>query len=466
MAEKMLRYDFTNVRAEAVGAAGLGAEDWAAAESYLGRVYAQAQAARSSWGFTKLPYRDGEADALIALANELASQCDNFVVIGIGGSALGAIALHSSCNPPFYNLMPRESRGNRPRLFIPDNIDPVLISNLLATLDPARTIVNVVAKSGSTAETMANFLVVQAWLQRAVGSAWTKHVVITTDPEKGALRALARERGLRALEIPPDVGGRFSVLTPVGLLPAAVEGIEIKALLRGARDMLERCGGSEWRHDPAFMNAAIHYLYDVRKQIRIHVMMPYAQGLRDVADWFRQLWAESLGKRVNRRGEVVQCGPTPVNALGATDQHSQVQLYVEGPVDKLFTFIHVDQFSVQTSIPAGFSDDPAFSYLSGQSLNKLLHAEEFATRAALTKAGRPHVAIALPAINPYYVGQLLMFLELQTAYAGELYDINAFDQPGVEQGKIFTYALMGRAGYDAARAELKGMELSRPDCII
>jgi len=466
MAEKILRYDYTNARAEAVGAAGLTTHDMAEAEAHLARVYTQAQAARSGWGFTKLPYREAEADMLTALGNELAAQCDDFVVIGIGGSALGAIALHSSCNPPFYNYSSRQARGNRPRMFVPDNIDPLLIGNLLATLNPARTIVNVIAKSGSTAETMANFLVVRAWLEQALGSDWKSHVVLTTDPAKGALRALATSHNLRCLDIPPDVGGRFSVLTPVGLLPAAVEGIEIKALLRGARDMLERCAGTDWRRDPAFFNAALHYLFDVRKNIRMNVLMPYAQSLRDIADWFRQLWAESLGKRVNRRGEVVHCGLTPINALGATDQHSQVQLYVEGPVDKLFTFIHTDQFAVQTAIPKGFSTDPAFAYLSGQTLNKLLHAEEFATRAALTKAGRPNATISLPAINPYYIGQLLLFFELQTAYAGELYDINAFDQPGVEQGKVFTYALMGREGYEAARAELKQMELARPDCII
>lgn len=467
MAEtKVLRYDYTNARAEAVGAAGLSAQEFAAAEAQLARVYTQAQAARASWGFTKLPYRAADAEMLAALGNELATQCDDFVVIGIGGSALGALALHTSCNPPFYNVMTREARGGRPRMFVPDNIDPLLISNLLSTLNPARTIVNVIAKSGSTAETMANFLVVRGWLEQALGSDWSKHIILTTDPEKGALRTLANTHKLRCLDIPPDVGGRFSVLTPVGLLPAAVEGIEIKALLNGARDMLERCAGTEWRRDPAFFNAAVHYLFDVRKNIRMNVLMPYAQSLRDIADWFRQLWAESLGKRVNRRGEVVQCGLTPINALGATDQHSQVQLYVEGPVDKLFTFIHVDQFSVQTPIPQGFSNDPAFTYLAGQSLNKLLHAEEFATRAALTKAGRPNVTIALPAVNPYYIGQLLLFFELQTAYAGELYDINAFDQPGVEQGKVFTYALMGREGYEAARDELKHMELARPDCIV
>ena len=195
-------------------------------------------------------------------------------------------------------------------------------------------------------------------------------------------------------------------------------------------------------------------------------MMPYCQKLRDIADWFRQLWAESLGKRLNRNNEEIFCGLTPVKALGATDQHSQVQLYVEGPLDKLFTLLHVEQFGNQLPIPEAFDDEPAFAYLGGHSLNKLLHAEEYATQAALTKAKRPNLTISLPAVNAYYIGQLLYFFELQTAYAGELYNIDAFDQPGVEQGKIFTYALMGREGYEEARDELESTSLSDPEKII
>jgi glucose-6-phosphate isomerase len=379
---------------------------------------------------------------------------------------LGNIALHSSLNPPFYNLATREARGERPRVHVPDNVDPLLVGNLLETLDPARTCVNVIAKSGSTAETLANFLVVRAFLEGALGHAWTDHVVFTTDPQKGALRALGKELDITMLDVPPNVGGRFSVLSPVGLLSASVEGIEVKALLQGAAAMHARCQCEEWRANPAFFNAVVHYLFDVKKGVRMNVMMPYAQSLREIADWFRQLWAESLGKQVDREGQPITCGLTPIKALGATDQHSQVQLYVEGPADKLTTFLHVDQFPTTTEIPAAFADEPAFACLGGRSLNELLHAEETATRAALAKAGRPSTTIALPVINAYYLGQLLFMFELQTAYAGELYNIDAFDQPGVEQGKIFTYALMGRAGYEQGRAELEQMKLSDPQCLI
>jgi len=464
MPDACVKLDYTLACADAVGPHGLAPSDFDS--DALARIYDQARRVAPQWGFTQLPARLDSADALVGLGDTLAKECDDFVVIGIGGSALGNITLHASLNPPSYNLASREARGDRPRIHVPDNVDPVLIASLLDTLVPERTCVNVIAKSGSTAETLANFLVVRALLEQGVGAGWTDHVVFTTDPEKGALRALGRELGIRMLEVPPNVGGRFSVLSPVGLLSASVEGIEVKALLQGAQAMLERCQCADWRANPAFFNAVLHYLFDVRKGVRMNVMMPYAQSLREIADWFRQLWAESLGKCVDRSGQPIECGLTPIKALGATDQHSQVQLYVEGPPDKFTTFLHVDQFPVTTTITPAFKDEAAFAYLGGRTLNELLHAEEKATRAALAKAGRPSVTISLPAVNAYYLGQLLFMFELQTAYAGELYNIDAFDQPGVEQGKIFTYALMGRDGYADARRELEGMQLSNPQCVI
>ncbi len=467
MSDTFLRLDYTNVLDSAVGADnGLTGQDFSSATPEIEAAFARARAARASWGFAKLPYAEDRAAEITELASELAADCEDFVVIGIGGSALGNIALHTSLNLAFYNYLPREERGDRPRVHVPDNVDPLFIKGLLSALDPRKTTFNVIAKSGSTAETLANFLVVRDFLAKELGEAWKERIVFTTDPEKGALRKLANELGIRALEVPPDVGGRFSVLSPVGLLSAAIEGVEIGALLDGARKTDERCRAGKWRDDPAFFSAVIHYLFDKRKNVRLSVMMPYCQRLREVADWFRQLWAESLGKRVDRQGREIFCGLTPIKALGATDQHSQVQLYTEGPADKLVTFLHVDEFGVQTEIPRAFEDEAAFAYLGGHTLNELLHAEEYATRAALTKAGRPSLTVSLPAVNPYYIGQLLYFLELQTAYAGELYDIDAFDQPGVEQGKVFTYALMGREGYEGARAELESMILSDPGAVM
>jgi glucose-6-phosphate isomerase len=248
------------------------------------------------------------------------------------------------------------------------------------------------------------------------------------------------------------VGGRFSVLSAVGLLSAAVTGIDIHKLLQGAAEMDALCQKSKklWEN-PALTGAALHYLMDKAKGKNIHVMMPYSHALRDVSDWFRQLWAESLGKRSDRAGKRVHTGQTPEKAIGVTDQHSVMQLYVEGPFDKVVTFLTVDEFRATVPIPPAFPEFSAVNYLGGHTLNELMAAEQRATELALTQNGKPNCALRLDRVDEETVGALLYLLEMQTAYTGELYNINAFDQPGVELGKEFTYGLMGRKGFEAKR---------------
>ena len=249
--------------------------------------------------------------------------------------------------------------------------------------------------------------------------------------------------------VPQNVGGRFSVLSPVGLISAAFTGIDIEKLLLGAEMMDKKCDTDDLFSNPAALFAAIQYLFYWQKR-PISVMMPYSNALYAVADWYRQLWAESLGKKTDRKGNTVDVGPTPVKALGATDQHSQVQLYIEGPHDKIITFLSVESFAKTVKIPS-FDNH----YLGKHTLNGLLKAEEEATRLALTKEGRPNLTISIPKITPETIGQLLYMLELATAYAGELFDIEAFDQPGVELGKQLTYALMGREGFEDTKKEIE-----------
>lgn len=316
---------------------------------------------------------------------------------------------------------------------------------------------NVITKSGGTAETMSEFLVFRDAVIRKLGpERHIEHIVITTDPEKGELREIVRTHGYTSLPIPPDVGGRFSVLSAVGLLSAAVTGIDIHKLLKGAAEMDKICKSSDklWEN-PALTGAALHYLMDKAKGKNIQVMMPYSHALRDVADWFRQLWAESLGKRVDRAGKVVHTGQTPEKAVGATDQHSVMQLYIEGPFDKVVTFLTVDEFNTTVEIPAAFEEYDSVKYLGGHTLNELINAEQRATELSLTQSGKPNCAIRLRRVDEQSVGALLFLLEMQTAYAGELYNINAFDQPGVELGKNFTYGLMGRKGFEAKRKEVE-----------
>lgn len=434
--------DFTNALAATVGAEhGIGDNDLTAMKERAATAHAAVEQARAdnNLGFSTLPYTEqGLVDRIKEIAGDVSQNFSDFVVLGIGGSALGNIAVHSALNHPFYNMLQDETH---PRLYVLDNVDPDFVSSVMDMLPLEKTCFNVITKSGTTAETMSQFLVFrQLLLDRLGEEAYKKQVVATTDPEKGVLRKIANEEGLRTLPIPPSVGGRFSVLTPVGLLSAAVTGIDIDALLAGARAMDQLCkDGSNLWANPAVLNAVIHYIMDVNKHKPMAVMMPYVQCLRDVADWFRQLLAESLGKKFDRTGAAVHVGTTPIKALGATDQHSQIQLYMEGPADKFITFIGVDKYHRDVTIPCAYPDIEKLACLGDKSFSKLIKAEQSATSQALANNGRPNCTVTLEEVTPHTLGALLYLYEYQIAVAGELYNIDAFDQPGVEEGKILTY---------------------------
>jgi glucose-6-phosphate isomerase len=346
----------------------------------------------------------------------------------------------------------------RPRMHVLDNLDPVTIAALLDQVKLERTLFVVTSKSGGTAETMAQYLVVRETLERHQ-LAVRDHVVFVTDPRKGALRPVANAEKIPALDIPANVGGRFSVLCPVGVLPAALIGIDTAGLLKGAGEMAARCVAPGLRDNPAAVFGMLQNLADVKAGKRIHVMMQYADALRDCADWFVQLWAESLGKI--RPGDKASVGPTPLASLGATDQHSQVQLFMEGTADKTVTLISVPRAGRDVEIPKLHQDVPELAYLGGHALGEVLDVERRATAGALARRGRPNMTIELDAVDAWHVGALFMLLECATIYAGALYGVNPLDQPGVELGKNFTYAIMGRPGSDAARKEWD--QLPRPD---
>jgi len=409
-------------------------------------------------GFYDLPEAVEGLKASRKVARYVRGKFDNFVLLGIGGSALGPICVHTALAHPYYNLLDDQKRGG-PRMFFLDNADPEWVGRLVEAVDLKRTFFSVVSKSGSTPETLAQMMVFYEALAKAVGASNAKnHFCVTTDPAKGPLRELAVQRGWMSLEVPPNVGGRFSVLSAVGLLPAEVEGISGAKLLKGAAEMAARCeSGAIWKN-PAMLYAAIHYLTDTTRGKSISVMMPYANALRDVADWNRQLWAESLGKAFNTAGKAVNVGQTPVKALGATDQHSQVQLYAEGPNNKIFTFIGVDKFRTACPIPKSLPELKPVSYLSGNTMERLLNEELNATEFALAKSERPSIRLQLDKVTAENIGGLFFLLEAATAFAGGLYGIDAFDQPGVEEGKKATAALMGRGLPEDVR---KSAEIAR-----
>jgi len=459
-----IELDFTNATEQIVGFEnGITDCDISAVKDKAQSAYTAIETAKKEGklGFCKLPYTpEDELDEIIKIAEEIAENFSDFVVLGIGGSALGNIALQSALNHPFYNQLNTESL---PRLHVLDNVDPDLISGIIDILPLEKTFFNVITKSGSTAETVSQFLIFKKLVTDNIGkSAYKRQFLITTDPEKGFLRKIADDDKIKSLPIPPDVGGRFSVLSAVGLLSAAVCGINIKELILGARKMDELLSkNSDIYSNPALMYSVIHYIMDVIKKKPMAVMIPYAQGLKDFADWYRQLLAESLGKKLDRSGNTVHTGTTPIKALGATDQHSQIQLYAEGPFDKILTFIGVKKFNQDIKIPPAYKEYPEISYLGGQNMSKLIQSEQISTETALAKARRPSITITLDEINPRTIGALIYLFEYHIAISGEMYNINAFDQPGVEEGKNLTYAMMGREGFEHKRAEVETAVASR-----
>ena len=408
---------------------GLGPRLSEAAEGLLG----------DSPGFMRLPKTAEYAEASARAAEKIrTSGATDFIHVGIGGSALGPMALHKALNHPYYNALSGDTRRG-PRLHFAENTDPATLSAILDVADPDGTWVNVVTKSGSTAETMANFLVIRGVLVGSLGDfGFQERTIATTDPNKGFLKQMADREDLHVLPIPPDVGGRFSVLTPVGLLPAAVTGLDVDALLAGAARCVDEVNERGAEH-PAVVGAAMHYLMDTVRGRNVRVMMSYADALERLAAWFVQLWAESLGKDGK--------GSTPHGAVGTTDQHSQVQLYMQGPQDKVIEIVEVEDHPRDLQIPEAYEDLEGVGYLGGHTLAELLNVECDATRRALTEAGRPNCTIKLGELNEANLGYLFQALEVQTAIAGALYGVNAFDQPGVEAGKQITYKRMGRPGY-------------------
>jgi glucose-6-phosphate isomerase len=459
-----IQLDYTNMLAAALGGRGVAEAQLDASAKLFADTHADTERRRADreFGFFDLPYAASVVAEIQQFADTIGQANRSVVVLGIGGSALGALALQHALCKPRWNELDDEQRDQYPRLYVLDNVDPATIAPLLDRIDLRTTLFNVVSKSGTTAETMAQYLIVREKLAQAFqDDGYRRHLIFTTDPARGVLRELADAEQIATLPIPPNVGGRFSVLSAVGLLPAALIGIDVKALLQGAADMDERCRTADLRQNPAGMFAMLQFLAHTRAGAHVHVMMPYNDRLYLSADWFRQLWAESLGKAHDRNGKEVFVGPTPVKALGATDQHSQVQLYMEGPFDKTVTFLAVDSQPYDLTIPPLYSEIPALGYLGGHTLDELLNAERTATAAALAKHGRMNMTIRLPALDAHTIGQLFMMLQIATVYAGALYNVNPLDQPGVELGKELTYALMGRPGFEKPAAQEPSTQVVR-----
>ncbi len=366
-----------------------------------------------------------------------------FLHLGIGGSALGAITLIDALSKT--KEMGYESSAE---VFVPDNVDPDWIAQIMQRLDFSRVFIHVISKSGGTTETIAAFAVFWEKMRRESGVSLDelrRRVFVTTNPEAGPLASLARSQGFTLLPLPDAIHGRFSVFSPMGLFTGAVAGVNVDDLLAGARAADRETAGSPFWQNPVQQLAALHYLGLTRKALSILVLMPYSNRLRTVADWYSQLVAESLGKN----GQ----GMTPVKALGATDQHSQLQLYNDGPKDKLVVFFSIKRHADVLGIPESIGENPDYSYLANKTLNELLRAELEATEVSLHLHGVPSCHFELSELNAFNVGYLLTLLEKTVCILGELLGVNAFDQPGVEESKEYARAMLGKEGarYDTLR---------------
>jgi glucose-6-phosphate isomerase len=441
---------YKNALAEAVGEKhGVGQKDLKGLAGRIKDLTKDMQTARKAGQlkYRDLPYDSDMLDNVNREVEHFRDNCDVLIVLGIGGSALGNIALHSALNPYTYNLHSDRTR-NGPQLFVLDNVDPDVVKSVVDYVTPKlkKTIVNVISKSGETAETAAQFTLFTDLLQKKLGKRYKENILATTDPAGGTLREICNKEGYRTLEVPAGVGGRFSVLSAVGLFSAAMCGIDIEALMAGAQDMDKRVKEPDVFANPAALIAAIHYVLNERGK-NMSVMMPYSSSLYYMADWYRQLWAESIGKQHGLKKKNVFTGQTPIKALGATDQHSQVQLYREGPNDKVFTFLEVERFAQKVTIPETMKHVEKLKYLGNATMQDLINAEKVATEYALLESQRPTTTVTFPRITAETVGQFIYLYEVATSYMGGLLDINTYDQPAVELGKQATYALMGQEGY-------------------
>ncbi len=388
-----------------------------------------------------------EARSALTRAFDLRERFYTFVQCGIGGSALGNVAVHTA--------LP----GNRSVLVI-DNLDPESFPTFAQGLD--KTVFHVVSKSGRTTETLAQFLVVTDVLRKALGASWRRHVIVTTGPGDGALRAVCEQEGIETLELEPKLGGRFSYMSPVGFLSLAFAGRDPMALVRGAEAARRRCLAPR---SPALAYALLmHRMYEMGRTIA--VFWPYAERLWGLALWWRQLLAESLGKRIEddeAQGRARRVGPCPYPALGVSDQHSVHQLFMDGPDDKWFTFLELEAFAREVEVPRGYAEQAPFAALGGRKLGDIMRAELRGTRHALQRAGRACAMVRLPRLDEEIVGELMMWLELSITFAGKLFGVDPYDQPGVEAGKRATRALL--TGGEQAQAIERALA-SDPDWVL
>lgn len=407
-----IKLDISNLLSDRVGEHGLA--DLAAIDARIPALRARIERERTSGlhGYLALPDNAAMLESVLRLTQPRLGRFRHLVVLGIGGSSLGLRSLAHALEPGAA-------------LHVVDNTDPALFARTLARVSLDQTLFVAVSKSGGTLETVLalGFFVEKL---RDAGLALSDHLLIATDPDTGPLRAFADKHGIDACDIPPEVGGRFSVLTPAGLAPAALLNIDAAALLEGAA----RAENEDW---PARLGLIAAELC-ARGKTQI-VFMPYISRLQLLAHWFVQLWDESLGKELDVNGRGVSAGQTAIPAVGATDQHAQLQLFLEGPNDKLLLFIRAEQHQPDIAVGEFEWEDFGAGFARGKTLGEVINAQQRGTAEACAQRQRPNATLILPRIDASMLGELIMGLQIATTFAAFAFNVNAYDQPSVELAK-------------------------------
>ncbi|MEW5807296.1 MAG: glucose-6-phosphate isomerase [Acidobacteriota bacterium] len=369
------------------------------------------------------------------------------IVIGIGGSSLGARAIYEA-------LRPFRDEGLR-NLFFFENVDPEAAFMMLKKLDLSRMVINVVTKSGKTIETIANLLLILDRLKKRQGKGYSSRIAITTADQNGDLAEFARSNRIPIIPLNENEVGRYSVLGPAGLLPLRYAGLDIQMLISGAKKMLRRCMNlDDPEQNPAFVYASIKRMLDLRGK-SIEVIFSYSSLLGPLLAWYAQLLAESSGKRISIEGRVVNEGQTPISAIGTLDQHSLLQLLLEGKKDKIVTFWEIERFRRELRIPEEKSFKGSFQHIQGKTLGEVLHAEKVGTEYSLRRAGVPCLTISIPVIDEFNLGQIIAFLEMQVFFYCRMAKVNPFGQPGVELGKKVAIEVLSTTLTSGAASKLK-----------
>ncbi len=426
------RHLIENCLADAIGAKGLDPETYAAALARTVPALEQLRAWRVEGGLPLLALPDARDDlvALGAIADRFRASFDDVIILGTGGSSLGGRSLNTLSDAGWG-----PSPGT-PRLHFMDNVDPHSFEAIFRALEPTRTGLLVISKSGGTAETISQALACFAWLQ-SVGAELSRHVTAIAEAADNPLRRLATRHGIATLDHDPGVGGRYAVLSLVGLLPALIAGLDAVAVREGAAAVLDATlAATDPSESAPAIGAAVNVALAESRDVAGTVLMPYSDRLAPFAAWFRQLWAESLGKDGK--------GTTPINAIGTVDQHSQLQLYLAGPNDKMLTIVMTDASGAP--VDTAIASDPALEFLTGRSLGDLLDACQRGTADSLAAAGRPVRVIMLDSVDERAMGALLMHFMLETIIAAHLFGVDPFDQPAVEDGKQRAHRYLDEMG--------------------